>query len=64
VSVDQIKTELADLPQEQQDHVAAFLVHLRHQRDAQVKQQITKRIDDKNPENWLSLNELKERWKD
>jgi hypothetical protein len=63
VSVDQIKAELADMPQEQQDHLAAFLVHLRHQRDVNTRREITNRIDDRDPANWLSLNELKEKWK-
>jgi hypothetical protein len=62
--MDEIKTGLAELPQEQQDHLAAFLVHLRHQRDAHVSQEITTRISDRNPQNWLTLNELKEKWKE
>ena len=64
MSLDQIKKEVADLPLEQQDHLAAFLVHLRHQRDPNVRHEITKGISDQNPENWLSLNELKDKWKD
>jgi hypothetical protein len=64
VSVEQIKAELVDMPQEQQDQLAAFLVHLRHQRDPNVRREITNRIDDHNPANWLSLSELKEKWKD
>ena len=35
--MEEIKTELAELPQEQQDHLAAYLVHLRHQKDAGVR---------------------------
>jgi hypothetical protein len=64
VSFEEIKTELAEMPQEQQDQLAAFLVHLRHQRDPRIGREISKRIDDRSPNNWLTLNELKEKWKD
>lgn len=63
MSLEAIKAEMAELPSEQQDHLAAYLVHLRHQRDAQVAREIANRIDDKEPKNWLSLNELREKWK-
>jgi len=62
--LDEIKTGLAELPQEQQDQMAAYLVHLRHQRDAQVCSEMTGRLNDKNPENWISADELREKWKD
>jgi len=64
VSLQEIKAGLAELPQEQQDHLAAYLVHLRHQREAGVRQEITARIADKNPQHWISPAELKEKWKD
>jgi hypothetical protein len=64
MSLEAIKSEMAKMPREEQDHLAAYLVHLRHQRDPAVSRQIAKNIDDKNPESWLSLNELKEKWKD
>jgi hypothetical protein len=63
VSLGEIKTALAELPQDKQDHLAAYLVHLRHRRDDAYRKEITERIDDKNPENWLTLNELKDKWK-
>jgi hypothetical protein len=55
---------MAELPQAQQDHLAAFLVHLRHQRNAEIRREITARIDDKNPGRWVSLSELRKKWKD
>jgi hypothetical protein len=64
MNLEEIKTEMAELPQEQQDHLAAYLVHLRHLRDAGIRREITARIDDKNPEHWISLDELKKKWKD
>jgi hypothetical protein len=64
MSLAEIKTELAELPHEQQDHLAAYLVHLRHQRDAKTRREITARIDDKNPQQWISPAGLREKWKD
>ena len=64
VSLENIKTEIAGMPQELQDQLAAYLVHLRHQRDPKIPAEIRTRIEDKDPANWLSLDVLKERWKD
>ena len=64
MSLQEIKSGLAELPQEQQDHLAAYLVHLRHQRDAGLRREITTRLDDKNPDHWVSIDQLREQWKD
>jgi hypothetical protein len=64
VSVQEIKSGLAELPQDAQDHLAAYLVHLRHQRDLGLRREIASRLDDKNPGNWASIDQLREHWKD
>ena len=64
MSLQEMKTEMAGLPQAQQDHLAAYLVHLRHARNPGVRREITERIDDKNPAHWISASELREKWKD
>jgi hypothetical protein len=64
MSLQEIKSGLAELPQEQQDHLAAYLVHLRHQRDAGLHREIAARLDDKNPNHWVSIDQLREQWKD
>jgi hypothetical protein len=64
MSLAEIKHELAEMPQEQQDHLAAYLVHLRHQRDAGTRGEITAANADKNPQHWVSPAELREKWKD
>ncbi|MEO7298282.1 MAG: hypothetical protein ABJC04_10340 [Verrucomicrobiota bacterium] len=64
MSLEQIKSELAEMPNEHQDLLAAYLVHLRHQRDAEIRREITARIDDKNPAHWISVDALREKWKD
>jgi len=63
MNLEEIKAELARMPTDQQDHLAAYLVHLRHRRDS-VHRQETAAMDDRNSGNWISLDQLKEKWKD
>ena len=64
MTLEQIKEQLAGLPQEHQDHVAAYLAHLRHSRDPFSARKLAAKIDDKDPSHWVSLDTLKENWKD
>jgi len=64
MSLEDVKTAIAVMPQAHQDQLAAYLVHLRHQRDPRIPAEIRARIEDTDPANWLSLDELRERWKD
>jgi hypothetical protein len=56
VSFKEIKSGLAELPEEQQDQLAAYLVHLRHQRDTQLRRELSSRLEDKNPDHWVSID--------
>jgi hypothetical protein len=60
MSIEEIKDKVAGLPADQQDHLAAFLVHLRHRRDPALKKTPTEHLDD--PKHWISLKDLKEKW--
>ena len=64
MTLEQIKQELASMPEEQQDHVVAYMVHLRRLRDSQARQELTRRIDDRDPSHWISVAQLKEHWKE
>ncbi len=64
MTLDKIKQELANMPEEQQNHVAAYLIHLRHLRDPKTRQELTRRIDDKDPSHWISVDQLKDHWKE
>lgn len=64
MGIDQIKSEIAGLSEEQQNHLAAFLVSLRHQRDDSVVRKITERLDDRDPAHWATLDQLREKWRD
>ena len=64
MSLDEIKTELSELPQKEQDQLAAYLVHLRHRRDAQACGEMNARLVNTDPDHWISADELREKWKD
>ena len=64
MTLEQIKEKLASLPEAEQDHLGAYLVHLRHMRDPGLRAELTRRIDDRDPAHWTSLEQLKERWKE
>jgi hypothetical protein len=64
MTLEEIKEELAVMPQEQQDHLAAYLNHLRHLRDPMSRKDLGQRIDDRDPAHRVPLDQLRDRWKD
>ena len=62
MTVEQIKSELASLSEEEQNHLAAYLAHLRHARDEATRQEITMRNADRDAANWVSPEELRKHW--
>jgi hypothetical protein len=64
MTIEQIKLELAGMPEEQQDHLVAYLVHLRHTRDPLNARELARAIDDRDPAHWISPDQLQERWKE
>lgn len=62
MTIEQIKSELQGLSATEQNHLAAFLTHLRHRRDGQVREEITKRNADRDSSNWVSPEELRKHW--
>jgi len=61
VSIQEIKTEIEALPAEERKRLAAFLVSLRHKEIAEYRTRMARRIDDKNPDHWATLEELDQR---
>ena len=59
MSMAELMREVSGLEPERQRELAAFLLHLRLQHDAAWRTEMTRRIDDKNPANWLSPAQLK-----
>jgi hypothetical protein len=58
VSVQEIKEQLAALPQKEQDEVAAWLFHLRHLNDTAYQKALSRRLEDKDTSHWLSPDEF------
>ena len=58
MSMADLMREVAALPQKRQNELAAFLLHLRLQHDPVWRTEMTRRIDDRNPKNWVRLEEL------
>lgn len=55
-----LQHELKALPTDQQDRVAAFLAALRLRRDGRMAE-ISRRLDDKDPVNWIDWDKAKQR---
>ena len=64
MTLEQLRTEIKAMPAREQDQLAAYLVHLRRQRDASTAIEIARKIDDKNPANWMTVEELRAKWKE
>ena len=58
MSMADLMREVAALPQKRQNELAAFLLHLRLQQDPAWRTEMTRRIDDHNPKNWVRLEHL------
>ncbi len=63
-TLEQIKEELALLPDEQQDELAAYLSYLRQKREPGRGADLARRIADHDPTHWVSVDQLREHWKE
>lgn len=61
MSIQEIRSELEVLPVDDRRRLAAFLVSLRHRDLAGYRARMAQRIDDTEPEKWLTLEELDQR---
>jgi hypothetical protein len=59
MSMADLMREVAGLPSRQQNELAAYLLHLRLQQDTAWRTEMTRRIDDRSPGNWVSLDDWK-----
>ena len=55
-----LQQELESLPVDQQDRVAAFLTALRLRREGRMEE-ISRKLDDKDPARWIDWGEAKQR---
>lgn len=61
MTIQQLKKEAAALSPRKQAELAAYLVQLRNRRDPEYKRLMTRRLNDRNPKHWLTVDEVKER---
>ena len=61
MSIEAIKQELASLDVEHRNKIVAYLLSINDQNDAEYRTSLTRKIDDKNPAHWLTLEELDRR---
>jgi hypothetical protein len=58
MSFDVLKQELASLQREDRRRAIAFLVSLQDSEDAEYQEEIARRLNDRSPESWLTLEQL------
>ena len=61
VSLQDLKSEIERMPSEDRRQLAAYLVTLRHRDIAGYRSELARKIDDKNPDNWVALADLDRR---
>ncbi len=59
MSMAELMREVAALPQKRQKELAEFLLRLRFKHDEEWRKEMARLIDDKNPANWVSLEDWK-----
>ena len=59
----ELMREVANLPSDQQNELAAYLLHLRLQNDAAWRSEMARRIDDRTPSSWVDLQDWKKELK-
>ncbi len=62
MSLAQLKDQAAELSPTEQGELMAFLGSIQIAADDEFRAELTRKIDDQNPANWLELDDLKKRW--
>lgn len=63
MSMAEVMRVVADWPRIRQNKLAAFLLHLRLREDPAWRTEMTRRIDDRDPKNWVRLEDLSKSFK-
>ncbi len=62
MSLVQLKQEAVELSPAEQGELIAFLASIQVAEDDDLRAELTRKIDDTNPANWVDLNDLQKRW--
>ena len=61
MSVEALKEEPAGLDTERRNEIVAYLLSIDDQKNAEYLSSLARKIDDKNPAHWLTLEEMDRR---
>jgi len=61
MSVEELERELSGLDDTERHRIMAYLVAIEDQKDTEYKAEMARRIDDKDPSHWITLDELEKR---
>jgi len=61
MSLTQLKDRAAHLSLKEQRELIAFLVSIQTDKDEDFRKSLASKIDDRNPANWVELDELQKR---
>ena len=62
MSLAQLKQEAVELSPAEQGELMAFLASIQVAEDDELRAELTRKIDDTNAANWVSLDDLQKRW--
>jgi hypothetical protein len=62
MSVEQIKSSLNSLTEQELKEVSIYIRQLRNATDVEYREMLAARLDDKDPSHWVSLDDLKRRF--
>jgi len=61
VSIAELKAEVDRLSPEEREHLAAYLKIRKQMQDKEFVKELSRKVDDKNPANWITLEEAEKR---
>ena len=61
MSIEALKQELASLGDADRHHIMSYLVSIEEQKDVAYRTEMARKIDDKDPSHWLTLEEFDKR---
>jgi adenosyl cobinamide kinase/adenosyl cobinamide phosphate guanylyltransferase len=64
MSLQQLKEQVDHLALSEQKELIAYMLATQLNKDSELAERITQKLDDKDPKRWITLEELQERFAD
>ena len=61
MSIAELKAEVDRLSPEEREHLAAYLKIRKQMQDKEFVKELSRKVDDNNPANWITLEEAEKR---